>query len=306
MVINFYYAQAVVVTFVLLSQAASSFLILSHHPLVSQRLDPIISNGTSSPVHQFVGTSVISPQMDSASLEQARKSKSCQTAGVGADQFSYWAPKPCSYDENNETFTSVPHSYSQTYYLQRPDSQRWHSQSLPRGWVTNSGVQAVRVMKTAKHLILFLPRSEMIAGNASAISPDPESQASKAVSFVCQEFKSGSSQHDSIPAGSCPDGLRTQVRDKIRSLCPWGSRASIVLDWPPTFHPSYRLSFHLAGMEPISILPIIRTTCITQIQTLQITATVRRVTQSSSSLSFTNSFGASEIKPILTILVGSW
>lgn len=133
MVINFNYAQAVVVTFVLLSQAASSFLILSHHPLVSQRLDPIISNGTSSPVHQFVGTSVISPQMDSASLEQARKSKSCQTAGVGADQFSYWAPKPCSYDENNETFTSVPHSYSQTYYLQRPDSQRWHSQSLPRG-----------------------------------------------------------------------------------------------------------------------------------------------------------------------------
>lgn len=54
----------------------------------------------------------------------------------------------------------------------------------------------------------------MIAGNASATSRNPDSQASRAVSFVCQNFKSGSSQHDDIPVGPCPDGLRTQVSEK--------------------------------------------------------------------------------------------
>lgn len=108
--------------FLFLSLPVSSFFILSHHPLVAQRLDPILSNGTSSHVHQFVGTSSISPTMNEKTLDKARKAKDCQTSGINADQSSYWAPKLYSYDSKNDSFTSVPHSYTQTYYLQRPQS----------------------------------------------------------------------------------------------------------------------------------------------------------------------------------------
>jgi len=52
-----FYLLSILFTLPILSNA---FWILSHGPLVAQRLDPIVSgNGTSGHVHSFVGSSAI-------------------------------------------------------------------------------------------------------------------------------------------------------------------------------------------------------------------------------------------------------
>lgn len=117
----------------------------------------------------------------------------------------------------------------------------------------------------------------MIAGNASATSRDPDSQAARAVSFVCQNFKSGSSQHDDIPVGPCPDGLRTQVSGKMMKKKDQVTLAFRVSDQRRLLFHLLRSSFLLAGMERISIRQIISLTCRIQTLRLQIMETVRKV-----------------------------
>ncbi|CAO1613714.1 unnamed protein product [Sympodiomycopsis kandeliae] len=156
----------------------SSFWIISHHPLVSQRLDPIISpNGLSSHVHAFVGSKAIKPNENVDS--------SCTTSPVKADKSKYWAPQLYYYHGKNQTFSSVPLWFTNTYYLNR-NSTKSELKAFPDGF-------------------------KMIAGNASLYdAPAADKTKAKAVSFVCLGVPN-SPQTTTLPNGPCPGGIRTQI-----------------------------------------------------------------------------------------------
>lgn len=145
------------------SSTARGFWIITHHSLVSQRLDPILTNGTSGHTHAFVGSAAILPSQDANSL--------CTTSKVKADKSNYWAPQMYYYHSTNKTFDAVSLSYVQTYYLNRggPKTQ------------------------LAPGVLKAFPRGlKMIAGNATAMhGPDPDSTKAKAVSFVCLSANGG-------------------------------------------------------------------------------------------------------------------
>lgn len=53
---------------------------------------------------------------------------------------------------------------------------------------------------------------KMIAGNAGLFNgSNPDATAAKAISFVCLNYDTGSTQTTTLPTTSCPQGLRTQV-----------------------------------------------------------------------------------------------
>lgn len=164
--------------FSLLALPAHCFWIISHHPLVSQRLDPIVNpTGLSAHVHTFVGSAAIKPSEDVA--------KACTTSPVKADKSKYWAPQLYYYHGNNKTFESVPLWFVNTYYLNRNSS-------------------------TTK-LKAFPDAFKMIAGNASLFNgPDPNKSKANAVSYVCLGVPNSPQTH-TLPAGPCPGGIRTQI-----------------------------------------------------------------------------------------------
>lgn len=70
----------------LMAAPVRSFWIISHHPLVSQRLDRIVApDGISSHAHAFVGSAAI--QSDQSVDDM------CTTSPVKADLSNYWAPQ---------------------------------------------------------------------------------------------------------------------------------------------------------------------------------------------------------------------
>ncbi|CAO1620677.1 unnamed protein product [Parajaminaea phylloscopi] len=165
-----------------LSHVATAFWIIPHHSLVSQRLDPILSNSTSSHAHAFVGSAAILPGQ--------KKSEMCTTSSVKADRSNYWAPQLYYYHGNNKTFDTVPLSYVNTYYLNR---------------------YGPNIKEKAGALKAYPKGFKMIAGNASLYhGADPDTTKAKAVSFVCLNAHGGN-QTTTLPDGPCPWGLRTQI-----------------------------------------------------------------------------------------------
>ncbi|PWN49559.1 hypothetical protein IE53DRAFT_388208 [Violaceomyces palustris] len=158
--------------------AVSGFWILTQGQLVTERLDPIVSPGkVSSHVHTFVGSNGVSSQPESS------YSGSCTTAGVTADMSNYWAPQLYSYKGGK--FDSVPLSFVNTYYLNRPGATS-EIKAFPKGL-------------------------KMLAGNAMATSQNPDPQLASAISFMCLDYTNGSEQYGLMPNRSCPQGLRLQV-----------------------------------------------------------------------------------------------
>ncbi|CAO1622292.1 unnamed protein product [Parajaminaea phylloscopi] len=159
-----------------------SFWILSHHPLVSQRLDPIVApNGLSSHTHTFVGSAAI---QDGQNVDTM-----CTTADVKADRSKYWAPQLYYFNAGSATFDSVPLSFVNTYYLNRGGPKMGENSSL---------------------LQPFPKGLRMIAGNAGLYDgPNSDPTKAKAVSFVC--LASPGSQTTTIPNTVCPGGMRAQI-----------------------------------------------------------------------------------------------
>jgi hypothetical protein len=166
--------------FSLFIASTSAFWILDHGPLnLNARLDPIINpNNISGHLHTFVGSNAVSSTQDYNSI---RASSACTTSGISADKSSYWAPTLFKYDGGK--FTAFNLTTVNTYYLQR-------------GKMT---------------LKAFPAGLRMIAGNATATGPASTTQLQSVVSFVCLNYKSGSSQTSTIPQSACPDGLRAQI-----------------------------------------------------------------------------------------------
>lgn len=83
-----------VLLLVLSALPGRSFWIISHSPLVSQRLDPILApTGTAGHTHAFVGSAAILSSQDKDSL--------CTTSAVKADKSNYWAPQLYYYHAKN-------------------------------------------------------------------------------------------------------------------------------------------------------------------------------------------------------------
>ncbi|PWN29842.1 WSC-domain-containing protein, partial [Jaminaea rosea] len=169
----------------LLSLVASShaFWIITHHSLVSQRLDPILSpNTTSAHTHAFVGSAAI--------LDSQSKESMCTTSNVKADKSNYWAPQLYYYHGKGKTFSAVPISYVNTYYLNR---------------------YGPSIKQKAGALKAFPKGLRMIAGNATQLNgPSSDATKAKAVSFVCLS-STGGPQTNTLPKGPCPWGIRTQI-----------------------------------------------------------------------------------------------
>lgn len=159
-----------------------SFWILSHHPLVAQRLDPIVAPGTtSSHAHSFVGSAAI---QDSQNVDSM-----CTTADVKADKSKYWAPQLYYYNGDSKTFDSIELSFVNTYYLNRGGPKMGENSTL---------------------LKAFPKGLKMLAGNAALYdAPDQDSTKAKAVSFVCLD--NPGSQTTMIPNTTCSGGMRAQI-----------------------------------------------------------------------------------------------
>lgn len=156
--------------------------ILAHHKLKQARIDPIVTPGKpSSHVHSLVGANGVSE--DTTTADDLVEASNCTTSGLTSDMSAYWAPTLYNYNSNNDTFSPQPLDYVNTYYLMRGNV---NITAFPRGL-------------------------QLLAGNATRRSLGPTKQADNTVSFVCLNYKDGSSQWPTFPPGPCPQGLRTQV-----------------------------------------------------------------------------------------------
>lgn len=163
------------------STANPVFWILSHGQMKTSRVDPIVSPGqASSHVHNFVGMNGV--DANTTTVEALDDASTCTTAPLTDDKSSYWAPQLYQYNKNG-TFSPFPLSFVNTYYLMRGGGQ---VTAFPKGL-------------------------QMVAGNAKATGPAATQQLQTAVSFVCLNYESGSSQTNSFPQTICPQGLRTQI-----------------------------------------------------------------------------------------------
>ena len=84
-------------------------------PLVIERLDPILSPGTSpsNHVHSVVGANAFASSMDFAQTQKA----TCSTVSPVADKSNYWMPNLYFHDPNNGSFIRVPEQpYHKIYY----------------------------------------------------------------------------------------------------------------------------------------------------------------------------------------------
>lgn len=156
--------------------------ILVHHALKQARIDPIVTPGKlSSHTHSLVGANGVGANTTTAELLE--QESTCTTSGLPIDMSAYWAPSLYSYNADNDTFTRRPLDYVNTYYLMRGNVA---ITAFPRGL-------------------------QLLAGSATRKGPGPTKQNDNTVSFVCLNYKDGSSQTPTMPKGPCPQGLRTQV-----------------------------------------------------------------------------------------------
>ncbi|EST07270.1 protein of unknown function DUF1996 [Kalmanozyma brasiliensis GHG001] len=156
--------------------------ILSQKSLKQARVDPIVSPGrASSHTHQFVGANGIS--QDTTTAQALESASSCTTSNLRADMSAYWTPSLYTYNNATNTFTPNQLSFVNTYYLMRGNVQ---ITAFPKGL-------------------------QMLGGNAMRRGPGPTKQADNTASFVCLNYKDGSSQTQTIPDRPCPQGLRAQI-----------------------------------------------------------------------------------------------
>ncbi|RDX43613.1 WSC-domain-containing protein [Lentinus brumalis] len=157
-------------------------------PIVTTRLDPVISPGSvSSHVHSVVGASRFKDVYDPADLLQSN----CTTIPVQPDKSNYWAPQLYHQDQQTGMFTPIPVTFN-IYYAFRNGPSNQPIKAFPDGL-------------------------RMIAGDTNRRSYNASSHADQAVTFVCQDF---SGAHDNDPDWAerpsffdhnCPDGMRAQV-----------------------------------------------------------------------------------------------
>ncbi|EIN06995.1 hypothetical protein PUNSTDRAFT_53415 [Punctularia strigosozonata HHB-11173 SS5] len=162
----------------------NAFWILSHGSLTHDRLDPLLSSGkVSTHEHTVVGASNFGPVTTYDSLQ----SSECTTSPVQADKSNYWAPQLYHRNQENNTYTLIPISFVQTYYLNRDGPTQKTIKGFPKGL-------------------------RMLAGNMARTTYNASSVEDLAVSFVCLDYNApATGNQNTLPTTQCPDGMRAQI-----------------------------------------------------------------------------------------------
>ncbi|CAD6573504.1 MAG: hypothetical protein TREMPRED_000836 [Tremellales sp. Tagirdzhanova-0007] len=163
------------------------FWVVSHAPLMSTRLDPILTPGSvSSHTHQIIGTSSFSPTY---TYENSVAGK-CTTGNVGVDKSSYWIPQ--MYRKFSDGFTLIPLSYANTYY---EVSIRHLSYAL-RLFLLSTGDEPVYE---------FPPGFRMLAGDATRSTFNASDPSNQAIRDGVNNWLEGS-KHVTYGAGQFDQG----------------------------------------------------------------------------------------------------
>jgi hypothetical protein len=158
--------------------ANAYWLMGANNPLTIERLDPVISPGSiSAHTHFVVGGSGFRDVTDTNRLRQS----TCTSIPIPEDKSNYWVPQ-LYFQWSNGSVSSVGGGMV-IYYL----------------FDANSKVTA------------FPDNFRMRSGNANLRSYDAGLKAQQAVTFVCLDYDSGSSQFTGLPTIKCRSGIRSQV-----------------------------------------------------------------------------------------------
>lgn len=98
----------------IVAQESSYFVLYSAPPLVTERLDPILSPGkVANHMHTFIGANGLAPTMDFAQTQKA----DCSTLPVKADKSIYWMPSLYYQSPRNGSFKrAIETSNTRIYY----------------------------------------------------------------------------------------------------------------------------------------------------------------------------------------------
>ncbi|KAG8626755.1 hypothetical protein KVT40_005700 [Elsinoe batatas] len=151
-------------------------------PIVTERIDPIISPGqVSGHVHQVVGGNGFGFTQDFAA---ARRS-TCTSCTVSHDLSNYWTPILYYKNKNGKLQRVEQNGGVLVYYLQRPE--------------------------TNKNLKAFPENFRMVAGDPFKRNATSDF-AGKAVSFACLNYDGAAKKETpNLPPYNCPNGVRAQV-----------------------------------------------------------------------------------------------
>ncbi|RXK35632.1 hypothetical protein M231_07112 [Tremella mesenterica] len=155
------------------------FWVVSHAPLTSVRLDPIVSPaGISGHTHQVVGGSAFGPVYDYAASQQAK----CTSANVAIDKSNYWAPQLYR-NHPNGTVSLVKLTYANTYYLTRKAD--------------------------GETVVPFPPGFRMLVGDPNRQTYNESDPTNAAISYACLGVSGP--ETPAFPTQSCPSNLRAQA-----------------------------------------------------------------------------------------------
>ncbi|KAF2220841.1 hypothetical protein BDZ85DRAFT_202453 [Elsinoe ampelina] len=151
-------------------------------PIVTERIDPIISPGqVSGHVHQVVGGNGFGFTQDFAA---ARRS-TCTSCTVSKDLSNYWTPILYYKNKNGKLERVEQNGGVLVYYLQRPESN--------------------------KNLKAFPENFRMVAGDPFRRNATSDF-AGKAVNFACLNYNGPAKpETQNLPPYNCPNGVRAQV-----------------------------------------------------------------------------------------------
>ncbi|KAK4688715.1 hypothetical protein P7C73_g1402, partial [Tremellales sp. Uapishka_1] len=161
---------------------AAPFWVVQHgHPLLTTRLDPLISpGGVSSHVHSIMGANSFAPIYD----YNNSRSATCTTADISADKSHYWTPT--LYRKSADGVKLVDLQYVNTYYEMR-----------------RTGEEPVYE---------FPPGFRMLAGSPYRTTYNDTDLTNTAIRYACLNFAADpTAETPAFPETNCPDGLRAEV-----------------------------------------------------------------------------------------------
>ncbi|KAF8305629.1 hypothetical protein DL93DRAFT_2120902 [Clavulina sp. PMI_390] len=166
-------------------------------PLVSERVDPIISPGVSPSqhVHTIHGGSNFAPNSTYDSLVASK----CTSCLVNQDHSNYWFPKLYFHDPSSGTFTEVPNGGLLIYYQDRGDLAKINGgpglKAFPPGFKMLSGNPARRSM------------------NAPTTDNTQWGLGQRAQFFSCLRYTGGQTGYDTFgfPNTNCESGLNSRI-----------------------------------------------------------------------------------------------
>lgn len=180
------------IVLLLAARAQSLFFVVNcYNQLVEERIDPIVSPGTTAAhVHSVYGGN----GLDFTTTFDALNASTCTSCQYAADKSVYWTPKLYFHQTSTNKFLSVPY--------QGGTGMAIYYES---GFQTPSGQEQLNP---------FPPGLRMLAGDAAERSCVPDSQAdSSPIAMSCNGDVPGGNgkKYTHFPTFNCPTSLRMEL-----------------------------------------------------------------------------------------------